>query len=128
MLNEFQAFLRRKGAIRPQYIPFYVKWVADCYAFFGEPPAARLRSDKKKEFLSQMAKDHEDWQVKQADAALRLYDYFLSRELGEASPAGSVPEEWQAAEERMRKALRLRQRSYNTERRISPGCAVSMPL
>lgn len=26
-----------------------------------------------------MSKSYEDWQVKQADAALKLYDYFLSR-------------------------------------------------
>lgn len=116
MLNLFKKFLLQKGSIKPQYIPFYVKWVADCYAFLGEPPAARLRSEAKKEFLSQIAKNYEDWQVRQADAALRLYDYFLSRELKGAFPAGGATEEWKAAEERMRKALRLRQRSYNTEK------------
>jgi integron integrase len=116
MLNEFKTFLKQKGSIKPQYVPFYVKWVADCYAFLDSPPTARLRSEAKKEFLSQIAKNHEDWQVRQADAALRLYDYFLSRESKAGSSGGSTPEEWQALEGKLRHALRLRQRSYNTEK------------
>ncbi|MEW6573661.1 MAG: integron integrase [Bacillota bacterium] len=116
MLNEFKTFLQQKGSIKPQHIPFYVKWVADCYAFLDAPPAARLGSEQKKDFLAQIAKNREDWQVRQADAALRLYDYFLSRELKDSSLTGNATEEWKAAEERMRKALRLRQRSYNTEK------------
>lgn len=116
MLNEFKAFLQQKGSIKSQYIPFYVKWVADCYAFLDASPTARLRSEAKKEFLAQIAKSLEDWQVNQADAALRLYDYFLSREVKAGAPSGDAPEEWKAAEEKLRKALRLRQRSYNTEK------------
>jgi hypothetical protein len=46
-----------------------------------------LNSDQKKQFLSEMAKRYEDWQVKQADIALRLYDYFLSKNI---SPTGEI--------------------------------------
>jgi len=64
-----------------------------------------------------MAKRHEDWQVKQADTALRLYDYFLS---GVISPMTGKPssnqEIWRLLEERMRDALRLRHRSLSTEK------------
>jgi hypothetical protein len=63
-----------KKAIKPQYVPFHLKWVSDCYGFLNEPLLARLGSDRRKQFLSHLAKRHEDWQVRQADTALRLYD------------------------------------------------------
>jgi len=67
--------------------------------------------------LDQMSRRYEDWQVKQADTALRLYDYFLSREAkrpSERQPATS--EDWNPLEEKMRQMLRLRQRSLSTEK------------
>ena len=36
MLNTFQAFLQDKKAIKPQPVPFYLKWVSDCYGFLNE--------------------------------------------------------------------------------------------
>jgi hypothetical protein len=79
MLDTFKVFLQDKKAIKSQYIPFYLKWVSDCYRFLNEPISTRLPGDRRKQFLSHMAKRHEDWQVSQADTALRLYDYFPSR-------------------------------------------------
>lgn len=64
-----------------------------------------------------MAKRHEDWQVKQADTALRLYDYFLSKSFSPKSEELSSHEErWKLLEEKMREALRLRHRSLSTEK------------
>jgi integron integrase len=67
-----------------------------------------------------MAKRHEDWQVKQADTALRLYDYFLSKNstppIGEAASPSSAAERWKPLEGKMREALRLRHRSLSTEK------------
>ena len=114
MFGAFRQFLLRKASIKPQYIPFYLKWVSDCYAYLDTPSDSRLSSEQKKQFLSHMAKNHEDWQVKQADAALRLYDYFLSCELKRLS--SGVPGAWKDLEQRMGEALRLRQRSLSTEK------------
>ena len=64
MLRAFETFLNRKGTIKPQYVPFHLKWVSDCYAFLNEPLPSRLGIEQRKQFLSHMAKQHEDWQVK----------------------------------------------------------------
>lgn len=117
MLRAYEAFLTKKGSAKPQYVPYYLKWVSDCYSFLNEPLSNRLNSDQKKEFLSDMAKQYEDWQVKQADTALRLYDYFLSKSFSPKSEEPSSHEEkWKLLEERMREALRLRHRSLSTEK------------
>ncbi|MEW6586274.1 MAG: hypothetical protein AB1442_11775 [Nitrospirota bacterium] len=78
MLNNFESYLLRKGTIKSNYVPYYLKWVADCYSFLNIPISDRINGDQRMKFLDDLAKRHEDWQVKQADAALRLYDYFLS--------------------------------------------------
>jgi len=114
MFGAFRQFLGSKGSMKCQYIPFYLKWVSDCYAYLDTPSDSRLSSEQKKQFLSHMGKNHEDWQVKQADAALRLYDYFLSRELKRLS--SGVPGAWKDLEQKMGEALRLRQRSLSTEK------------
>jgi integron integrase len=64
-----------------------------------------------------MAKRYQDWQMKQADTALRLYDYFLSRQARKLKKDGDENRgEWNSLEEKMVKALRLRHRSLSTEK------------
>ena len=117
MLNNYRSFLLSKRTIKPNYIPYYVKWVGDCYSFLNIPDSVRISGDQKNQFLSHMAKSHEDWQVKQADAALRLYDYFLSQH--SESPSAELTGEdgdWKSIEEKMRKAIRLRHLACSTWR------------
>ena len=116
MLNSFKEYISKKGSVKSQYIPFYLKWVADCYSFLAVPDSTRIDSDRKKQFLFHMAKTHEDWQVKQADTALRLYQYFLAQSEKESRHEGGAVPEWRGIEEKMREALRLRHRSYSTEK------------
>lgn len=117
MLRSFETFLTKKGSLKSQYIPYYLKWVSDCYHFLNEPLTTRLNSDQKRQFLSEMGKRYEEWQVNQADTALRLYDYFLSQNpLQKTGDISTDVESWQFLEEKMREALRLRHRSQSTEK------------
>jgi hypothetical protein len=117
MLRAYEAFLSKKGTVKTQYLPFYLKWVSDCYVFLNEPLSSRLGSEQRKQFLTHMAKRHEEWQVNQADTALRLYDYFLSKAISPTTGEPSSHEEkWRHLEEKMRDALRLRHRSLSTEK------------
>ncbi len=76
-----------------------------------------MNSDQRQLFLRDFAKKHEDWQVKQADHALRLYEYFLSlKPEVEKSPAQDRLHVWEILEAKTREALRLRHRSLSTEK------------
>ena len=44
MLRAYEAFLIKNGTIESQYVPFYLKWVSDCYAFLNESLSNRLVS------------------------------------------------------------------------------------
>lgn len=117
MLNNYRSFLVSKETIKPNYIPYYLKWVGDCYSFLNISDSTRLNNDQKRQFLSHMEKSYEDWQVKQADVALRLYDYFLSQHSGSPSVALTGEDgDWKSIKENMRKALRLRHLAYSTEK------------
>jgi integron integrase len=117
MIEGFKEYLLRRGSVKSQYVPFYIKWVSTGYEFLDIDPSARLTIDQKKQFLTHMSKRYKDWQVKQADTALRLYDYFLSREAQTTQKKKVGDEaEWKSLQEKMREALRLRQRSHSTEK------------
>lgn len=117
MLEPFRTYLTDTAHIQEKYLPYYLKWVSACYRYFNRPIDQPLAKSLKDQFLGNMARGHEEWQVRQADYALRLYGFFLSRSSKGLSKASPRPEEeWARVEEETRKALRLRQRSLATEK------------
>lgn len=111
MLMKFKTNLIQKILIKEKSVPFYLKWVADGYAFLDSPRSEPLGRQGKEQFLQHLAKTHEDWQVKQAEHALRLYAYFLSLPDNQTTDLA-----WTDLENRARHALRLRHRAYSTEK------------
>jgi len=116
MLQAFEQFLMDKEGVPKKNAPYYVKWVSDCYRFVDKPETQSLTNEQTAEFLIRLTKKLEDWQVQQADRALRSYGYFLTRkQRSEGEPSVNNQGDWKEIEEKMRQALRLRHRSYSTE-------------
>lgn len=117
MFERFQKYLSDNAHISSKYIPFYLKWISECYAFNNMPVEHRITAEQKQQFLAHLSKTREDWQVKQADYALRLYNYFISRIYkGPSASSSDFDKEWSNMEENTIKALRLRHRSLRTEK------------
>lgn len=116
MIDGFEKYLFQKGNIKRHQTPYFVKWVRDCLAFLHISDSTFISSDLKKQFLTQKSKNHEDWQVNQADTALRLYNYFLSHKHDIPVPSDGAVEDWDLIEEKLIEALRLRHRSLSTEK------------
>jgi len=115
MLERFREYLLGKALVKEKYIPFYLKWVADCYRFNDVPDSQPLQYEQKQLFLKHLAKNHEDWQVNQAENALRIHDYYLSSD--QKQQAGQeVVDRWFDLENKTTVALRLRHLAYSTER------------
>ena len=118
MLESFKTFLSSKGKVNDKYLPFYLRWVTEGYRFLDIPLSQPMINEQKSQFLKHLSKNHEDWQVNQADNALRLYSYFLSRQHSEKT--GGISEALtnsrKAIEEKTIEAIRLRHRSYSTEK------------
>ncbi len=63
MINRFKEYLQKKGNIKEQYIPFYVRWVTECYSFLDVSDSTRINSNQKKQFLTYLGKRYQDWQL-----------------------------------------------------------------
>jgi hypothetical protein len=79
MLESFKSFLLSKGKISDKYLSFYVKWVTEGFRFLDIPLSQPITNEQKSQFLKYISKNHEDWQVKQADHALRFTAIFSQR-------------------------------------------------
>ena len=116
MFDRFREYLVKHGSIGPKQIPYYIKWVRDCYAVLDCPAEKIISQDQRKQFLENLNRSREEWQVKQADQALRLYQFFLSRGALHTAPTIDMDEQWKVAREEMVKVLRLKHMSLNTEK------------
>lgn len=117
MLSAFKDYLIGKAVVREKYVSYYLKWVADCYSFLDKSNAEILSREDKEQFLKRLAKTNEDWQVNQADNALRIYGYFLSsKDKADSKKDNVTGGQWISLETKTREALRLRHRSYSTEK------------
>lgn len=121
MLEGFRDFIKAKDATKEKYIPYYCRWVANCYAHCQKELTLSLDPGQKHDFLQHMAKTYEEWQVKQAKIALRLYSFYLAAlpsptPLPAAKGSREYDTEWGEIESKLREMLRLKQRAYSTER------------
>ncbi len=112
-MNNFRQFLAKKR-IKEKNIPYYVKWVSDCYDYLAKPLSADIKPDEKEKFLRHLATSHEDWQIRQADRAIKLFQYFVA--LNRKKKHKESTRAWRKAEENAVKLLRLKHRSYSTEK------------
>jgi integron integrase len=115
-MEKFEQFLKNQCHINSKQIPYYLKWVTDCMRSIDISFGEAVSLNNKQEYIHNLGTKREDWQVKQADHALRLYSYFLQRVTGD--PSGNHEEkkaEWKSVAADTRKVLRLKHRSYRTE-------------
>lgn len=117
MLSAFKDYLVGRAFVQDKYVSYYLKWVSDGYSFLDKSDSIALSREEKERFLKHLSKTHEDWQVNQADNALRIYDYFFSSQnKNDLKQSGNKSEPWVDLEARTREALRLRHRSSSTEK------------
>ena len=97
------------------------------YAFANQLLSDVLTQAQKQDFLKhfaclraithRQAKTHEDCQVKQAETALRLYDYYLSSlQMPANEKSLKDKEKWSVVEANAQNAMRLKHMSYSTEK------------
>jgi len=80
MMEPFESWLAKTKHVPPKSIPWFRCWVETCirefYLVTGDP----VPRSAGMAFLKSLNNRHDDWQVLQAEQALKLYNYYLSRE------------------------------------------------
>ncbi|MEW6594822.1 MAG: integron integrase [Thermodesulfobacteriota bacterium] len=95
---------------------FYGIWAVRFVAFRGGDEAAPVDGHELEAFSRSLATTHEEWQIRQAGDAVRLYSFFLqSQEDGISTPDQNTTD-LLGLEEKMRRVVRLRHLSLATER------------
>lgn len=117
MLSAFKGYLTEKALVQEKYVPFYLQWVSGCYSFLNKPESSCLTSEESDRYLAHIGKAREQWQVSQADDALRMYEFFRSRgQYEENAQNAGQQNSWAEIESKARAALRIKRRSLTTER------------
>lgn len=116
---DFKDFLKTKQNIPDKKIPYYLHWITQYHEFCNNHKINELESESFKKYSHDLEKDHETWQVLQAKESVRLYHYFTNTEKTKEiqdNASVSLAQSWQEIEDETIKALRLRHRSYQTEK------------
>ena len=119
-LQQFGEFLLKAQLARPATAPYFVRWVR---RFLSRAASDEPLADQVRGFCEELERSGgaADWQVRQADQALRIYFVnFLKRTEWHRRPASTVVDEQGststlAAIEQLRTRLRTRHYSYRTE-------------
>jgi len=117
-LQSFEHYLRNRVQLKEKYIPFYLRWVKRAYEQLKASFEESLTGQQAKSFLQELSHTHRDWQIRQAEDALRHYTYFISgrQKKNDFIPVNTSFAEWDSLIEQMQQALRLKHRSYQTEK------------
>ena len=119
-VKDFESFLDSQG-ISSKYRPFYTLWIKK---FKAKKNRASLsvkdfNPEAISRYLQSLGNRYEDWQVKQAEHALKLYRHFLA--MNDVKPeTGSNLDAWKELFESVRKIMRLRHMAFKTEKTYLP--------
>jgi len=117
-LQVFEKYLEANGIVPQKRRPFYIHWVSRFLTFIGKQEVVPADDREIEPFLHQLAKSTEEWQVKQAREALRIFFYYIARgdkKVQETIKPLEANDAWKLVIDQMKEALRLRHRSIRTE-------------
>ena len=89
-MDEFTNYLLSKAIVPKKQVRYYVSWVKTFFRSIGKDPSEKLSSEEINQFLKDLAKKAEGWQVKQAEQAIRIFRYYQVRKTAPAIPDGSA--------------------------------------
>jgi integron integrase len=116
MLEGFRKFLVEKKLVHKNAVSWYCRWISSCFESYNLDFREVLSEKQNQEFLIQFGKNHEDWQVKQAQDALRLFKYFQATKDFIPKDQKQDNVNWLTIEKTASDLLRLKHRALNTEK------------
>lgn len=76
-MEAFREYVVATAHVAPKHAAFYVGWVRQAYQLAGAEIGTPLSPEAEQDALLRIQGRSQDWQVRQARHALRLYRYFL---------------------------------------------------
>lgn len=118
-LQQFGEFLLKARLVKEKAAPYCVRWVR---RFLTRPASNEALGDQVRQFCEALERDDgcQDWQVRQAEQALRIYFVNFLQRTDWRQPASTLVDEKGctnplAALDELRRRIRTRHYSYRTE-------------
>ena len=116
-MQNFANYLVSKRFTSKKVSHFYKLWVINLYDFIGKKPGNHLEKCDIDHYIKNLSKSKMEWQVKQAQEAIRLYLYYLKRpQTNSIKTENDNKAHWKAVASEMVNVIRLKQLSLQTER------------
>jgi hypothetical protein len=116
-VEHFRSYLLSKRIVPEKRLGYYLSWITQFYAFCDKGLYDDVSHEEIDAFLRHLMKSCEDWQVSQANEAIRLYIYYNRRKCrGKANADIDSDTQWKGVAQDMVRMLRLRHRSLSTEK------------
>ena len=74
-MKDFANYLVLKRFVSKKVSHFYRLWVISLYDYIGKKPGENIENGDIDRYISYITKSKMEWQVKQAQEAIRLYQY-----------------------------------------------------
>ena len=78
-MQEFRNYLVSRRFITKKQSHFYQLWVKNLYAFIGKSPDSDVKNEDIDKYIRNITKYKQDWQVQQAQEAIRVYMHYKDR-------------------------------------------------
>ena len=78
-MERFSSYLLSKRIVPEKRLRYYLSWITRFYAFCDKSLCDDVSNEEIDSFLRHLMKSREDWQVSQANEAIRLYIYYNRR-------------------------------------------------
>ncbi len=115
-MQAFKTYLLARRMASPKAVDFYLHWVRQLHRYSHKSVGDSLSRQEIESYLKHLSKKHEQWQVDQAAQAIKLYQFFVTRnETASARRTLGTDDQWRAVADDMRNMLRLMHRSHRTE-------------
>ena len=115
-MEEFTNYLISKSILPKNQVHYYVGWVKAFFRSLGRAPSEKVSPEEIDRYVKGLARIREDWQVKQAEQAIRIFRYFQARQQVSMNPGLDTGQQWKIASEEMRHMIRLKQLALKTEK------------
>ncbi len=113
---KFKNYLIKYKVVSADKIDYYVSWVKDFYIFSNSDVSEITEYGLVKKYALHLQSNYEDWKIVQAKRAIRIYHFYLKRELkSKTTRTPKADYEWKHSVDKMIRILRLKHRSFKTE-------------
>jgi|SRR6056297_1916083 len=115
-MEKFSKFLISKDIIPEKQVPDYVGWVKAFLRSRGRDASEKVTAEEIDRYVKNLARRTEDWQVRQAEQALRIFRYYQGRTQAPENSGANAVQQWKIVSREMKNMIRLKQLSVKTEK------------